>query len=258
MSALEGRAVVVTGGASGLGAAIARRVAEEGAHAVVADLDELGAARVVESIRERGGAADAVVCDVRSEAGVERLFARASGIAPLGAVVLGAAIERRAPLLETADEDWQDVLDTNLKGPFLCMKHAIEPLAAAGGGSIVALGSTLGLIASPGYSAYVASKGALANLCKLAAVDTASRGVRVNLVAPAATDTGLFMRVSARAPDPEALRTQVGAATPLGRLGRGSEVVDTVMYLLGDAASYVSGAVVPVDGGLAARRSWMG
>ena len=80
--------------------------------------------------------------------------------------------------------------------------------------------------------------------------------MRVNCVAPAATDTGLFMRVSERAPDPEALRARVGASTPLGRLGRGEEVVDTVMFLLSEAAGYITGAVVPVDGGLAARRPW--
>jgi NAD(P)-dependent dehydrogenase (short-subunit alcohol dehydrogenase family) len=150
------------------------------------------------------------------------------------------------------------VLDVNLKGPFLCMRAAIPRMVAAGGGSIVALGSTLGLVSAPGYPAYCASKGALANLCKQAAVEHAAEGVRVNLLAPSATDTGLFMRVSARAPDPEALRRQVAAGSPMRRLGRGEEVVETALFLVSDASSYVTGAVIPVDGGLTARRSWLG
>jgi NAD(P)-dependent dehydrogenase (short-subunit alcohol dehydrogenase family) len=247
---------LVTGGASGLGEAIARRVAASGVHALIADIDETGAQRVADEIRRAGGVATAQRCDVTREADVERAVEAASALGPLRWVVLSAAIERRAPLVETSDADWQAVLDVNLKGPWLCMKHVLPRMPK--GGAIVALGSTLGLIASPGYPAYIASKGALANLCKLAAADAAARGIRINLVAPGATDTGLFMRVAERAPDPGALRAQVAASSPLRRLGRGQEVVETVMFLLGDAGAYISGAVVPVDGGHALRRSWMG
>lgn len=247
---------LITGGASGLGEAIARRVAASGAHALIADIDEAGAQRVADEIRRAGGAATAQRCDVTRAADVERAVEAASALGPLRWVVLSAAIERRASLVDTSDADWQAVLDVNLKGPWLCMKHALPRMPK--GGAIVALGSTLGLIASPGYPAYIASKGALANLCKLAAADAAARGIRINLVAPGATDTGLFMRVAERAPDPGAVRAQVAASSPLRRLGRGEEVVETVMFLLGDAGAYISGAVVPVDGGHALRRSWMG
>jgi NAD(P)-dependent dehydrogenase (short-subunit alcohol dehydrogenase family) len=253
---LAGSSALVTGGASGLGEAIARRLAGEGAQLVIADLDERDAKRVAEDIGAAGGSALACRTDVTREADVARAVSEAIGLAPLRAVVLSAAVEHRAPLLDTSDEDWQRVLDVNLKGAWLCMKHAIPQMSP--GAAIVALGSTLGLIASPGYPAYIASKGALANLCKLAAADAAPRGVRINLVAPGATDTGLFMRVSERAPDPEAVRRQVASASPLKRLGRGAEVVETVLFLLGAGAGYVSGAVVPVDGGHAMRRSWLG
>jgi NAD(P)-dependent dehydrogenase (short-subunit alcohol dehydrogenase family) len=211
---------------------------------------------VADAIRSTGGVAEAIGADVTRERDVQRAVEAAAALGPLRALVLSAAVEHRAALLDTSDEDWQRVLDVNLKGPWLCMKHALPHMPA--GSAIVALGSTLGLIASPAYPAYIASKGALANLCKRAAADAAAAGVRINVVAPSATDTGLFMRVSQRAPDPQALRDQVAASSPLRRLGRGSEVVDTVVFLLGDAAGYIDGAVIPVDGGLAMRRSWMG
>jgi NAD(P)-dependent dehydrogenase (short-subunit alcohol dehydrogenase family) len=222
----------------------------------VVDADAAGARRVADTIRAAGGSAVPVAADVTREADVVRAIESATALAPLRALVLSAAIEHRAELLETSDADWQRVLDVNLKGPWLCIKHALARMPA--GGAIVALGSTLGLIASPAYPAYIASKGALANLCKLAAADAAASGIRINLVAPSATDTGLFMRVSQRAPDPEGLRQQVAASSPLKRLGRGAEVVETVLFLLGEGAGYISGAVVPVDGGLAMRRSWLG
>jgi NAD(P)-dependent dehydrogenase (short-subunit alcohol dehydrogenase family) len=256
MNSLREAAALVTGAASGLGEAIARRLGAEGARVGVLDVDEAGAKRVADAIRSAGGAAEAIAADVTREGDVRRAIEASAALGPLRALVLSAAVEHRAPLLDTSDADWQRVLDVNLKGPWLCMKHALPRMPA--GSAIVALGSTLGLIASPGYPAYIASKAALANLCKLAAADAAAAGVRINVVAPSATDTGLFMRVSQRAPDPQALRDQVAASSPLRRLGRGSEVVATVLFLLGDDAGYIDGAVIPVDGGLAMRRSWLG
>jgi len=146
------------------------------------------------------------------------------------------------------------VLDVNLKGPFLCMRAAIPHMVDAGGGSVVALGSTLGLIVAPGHPAYCASKGALVNLCKQAAIEHAPDGVRVNMLAPSATDTGLFMKFSAQAPDPDALRAQIAANVPMRRLGTGDEVCDAVVFLASEHSSYLSGAVIPLDGALAARR----
>jgi meso-butanediol dehydrogenase/(S,S)-butanediol dehydrogenase/diacetyl reductase len=127
-------------------------------------------------------------------------------------------------------------------------------MVQAGGGSVIALGSTLGLIVAPGHPAYCASKGALANLCKQAAIEHAPDGVRVNMLAPSATDTGLFMKYSEQAPDPAALRAQIAANVPMQRLGTGDEVCDAVVFLASDHSSYLSGAVIPLDGALAARR----
>ena len=172
----------------------------------------------------------------------------------LRTLVLSAAIESRQSVLECSDEDWQGVLDVDLKGPFLCMRAAIPVIAANGGGSVVAMGSTLGLIVAPGHPAYCAAKGALVNLCKQAAIEHAGDGVRVNVVAPSATDTGLFIRFSEMAPDPEGMRQRIAELNPMHRLGTAREVCDAVAFLASDASTYTSGCVIPIDGALAARR----
>lgn len=240
----DGRVAVVTGGSSGLGWAISERLAEEGATVVVADLEEPAEPDGVAFVR----------CDVTADAEVAALMEEAARRGPLRALVLSAAVETRSGVVECSDEEWQRVLDVNLKGPFLCMKHAVPRMVEAGGGSVVALGSTLGQIAQPQYAAYCASKFALTNLCKQVAIEHAADGVRVNVVAPSATDTGLFMRLTDLAPDPEAVRVQVAANMPMRRLVTAGEVVEAVLFLLSDASSATSGAVVPVDVGLAARR----
>jgi len=167
---------------------------------------------------------------------------------------LTSAIETRAPLAETSDDDWQRVLDVNLKGPFLCMRAGIPLIARSGGGAVVALGSTLGAIGQPDFAAYCASKGALVNLCKQAAIEHASDGVRVNVVSPSACDVGLFARVAASTGDAEGVMRMVASRVPLGRLGTADDVTEAVCYLASDAGAYVSAAVLPLDGGLAARR----
>lgn len=241
---------IVTGGASGLGEFIARRLAAEGAHVVVADVDGGGAERLAADI-----VGTPTTTDVTRWDDVVDMVAAARAIGPLRAMVLSAAVETRAGVVECSDDDWQRVVNVNLKGPFLCIKRAVPAMVEAGGGSIVALGSTLGQITQPQYAAYCASKFALTNLCKQVAIEHAKDAVRVNVVAPSATTTGLFMKMSEGAPDPEAIRAMVAANMPMQRLAEPEEVAEAVLFLLSDAASYTSGAVLPVDGGLAARRS---
>jgi NAD(P)-dependent dehydrogenase (short-subunit alcohol dehydrogenase family) len=178
----------------------------------------------------------------------------AASIGPLRVLVLSAAVESFTPLIDLSDEEWQHILDVDLKGPFLAMRAGIPHLVANGGGSVIALGSTLGLIVAPGHPAYCAAKGALVNLCKQAAIEHAADGVRVNVLAPSATDTGLFMKFSEQAPDPEALRARVADANPMKRLGTGDEVCDAAVFLASDQSTYLSGSVIPLDGGMAARR----
>ena len=231
---LADKVAVVTGGSSGLGAAIAGALEDAGAKVIVADLR--GSPEV----------------DVTRDDDVRSLF---GSLDRLDILVLSAAVEVRKPLLETTDDEWQRVLDVNLKGPFLCMRHALPLMARSGGGSVIALGSILGSIVSPDYSAYCASKTALVNLCKQAAIEHAPDGIRVNVVSPSACEAGLFLEVVSQAPDPEAIKRMVADRTPMGRLGTADDVCATVLYLASDGSSYMSGTVLPLDGGLAARRA---
>lgn len=248
----DGKVAIVTGGASGLGAAIVGGLAREGATVAVADVDGAAAATVA---GRAGARAEAVTADVTRAADVAALV---EGVVArhgrLDVLVCSAAVETRASVVDCTDEDWQHVLDVNLKGPFLCLKHTLPALARDGGGAAVLMGSVLGAMGSPGYAAYCASKGALVNLAKQAAIEHAPHGVRVNVVSPSATDTGLFAAMAARSGDPDALKARVAAGTPMGRLGTAAEVVAAVLFLAGDDAAYVSGTVLPVDGGAAARR----
>jgi len=241
---LDGRVAVVTGGASGLGAALVDRFTGEGARVVSADIDH-----------PAGDSPDARAVDVTREADVAELFDDVvSRHGRLDVLVCSAAVEVRAPLAETTDDDWQRVLDVNLKGPFLSLKHAIPRMVASGGGSCVLMGSTLGALGAPQYSAYCASKGALVNLAKQAAIEHAPDGVRVNVVSPTACEAGLFLKMAEASGDPEGIKQFVAARTPMGRLGTIDDVCEAVLYLAADGSSYVSGTVIPLDGGLAARR----
>ena len=247
--------VVVTGGASGLGESIVHRFAADGYRVVVADLDEPRAQRVADNLTAAGHVVDAMTVDVTSEGEVAALFdAVGEGQRRLDALVCSAAIETRSSVVDCDDEQWQRVIDVNVKGPFLCMKHGIPVLARSGGGAVVLLGSVLGAMAAPGYAAYCTSKTALVNLAKQAAIEHAIDGVRVNVVSPSATDTGLFARIAAESGDPDGVRRMVAAGTPMGRLGRADEVSATVAFLCSPAAAFISGAVIPVDGAMAARR----
>ncbi len=251
----RGKVAVVTGAASGLGAAAAERLAAEHATVFAADLDGEGALRVVDAIADAGGDAEFAVVDVANEGEVAAMFeAVVEQHGRLDVLVCSAAVETRASVLDTTDDAWRRVLDVNLKGPFLCMKHGIGPMVSTGGGSVILLGSILGAIGSPGYAAYCASKGALVNLAKQAAIEHAPDAVRVNVVSPSACETGLFLHMVSQAPDPEAIKTMVAERTPMGRLGTEADVIEAIMFLASDDSTYISGTTIPLDGGLAARR----
>ena len=249
------KVAIVTGGASGLGEAIAGRLARDDSAVIVADIAERGAQQVADNLRASGRAAESMTVDVTDEGEVAAMVdATMERHGRLDTLVCSAAVEVRASVVDCSDDDWQRILDVNLKGPFLCMKHAIPHIAASGGGAVVLLGSVLGAIGSPGYAAYCALKGALNNLCKQAAIEHAPDGVRVNVVSPSATDTGLFMQMASRAPEPQKIIDMVTRNSPMRRLGTAGEVADTVAFLCSPGAGYISGAIIPLDGALAARR----
>lgn len=243
------RVAIVVGGGSGLGHAIAVRMAADGHHVVVADVDAVAAARVAAEVR-----GTAVTVDIRDSREVNAMAESAAALGDVRVMVISAAVETRASIVDTTDDAWREVIDTNLKGAFFCMRAVVPWMIKGGGGSIVALGSTLGQIVTNGYPAYCASKYGLTNLCKQVAIEHAAEGVRVNVVAPSATDTGLFQRVADATGDPEGIKRMVTSNVPMGRLGAAREVCDAVAFFASDASSYTSGTVLALDGGLAARR----
>lgn len=249
------RTAIVTGAAMGLGEAIAGRLTADGFAVAVVDIAEREAQQVADNLSAVGRVAEPFTCDVTREgevaAMVDAVVERFGGIDVL---VCSAAVETRSSVVDCDDDDWQHVLDVNVKGPFLCMKYAVPHMARSGGGSVVLMGSVLGAIGSPGYAAYCASKGALHNLCKQVAIEHAPDQVRVNVVSPSATDTGLFVRVARETSDPEGLMEMVARRTPMQRLGTAADVTNLVAFLAGDASSYLSGTIIPLDGGMAARR----
>jgi NAD(P)-dependent dehydrogenase (short-subunit alcohol dehydrogenase family) len=229
----EGKRALVTGAGSGIGAAVAHRLAAEGAEVIVADLspqavaDELGA--------------QAVVLDVRDEEQV------APAMADLDVLVNVAGIGSTTNAPETPLDVWENVFAVNARGTFLCCKHAIPGMAARGGGSIVNIASVAGLVGLRNRAAYCASKGAVISLTRALAVDHVADGIRVNAVAPGTVDSPWVRRLVEDVGESlDALR----ARQPLGRLGTPEEIADAVAYLA--AAKFVTGSVLVIDGGLTA------
>jgi glucose 1-dehydrogenase len=248
---LEGRVAVVTGGSSGIGRAIALRLADEGARVVVGDVSREpreGGEATEALLGARGAHVDA---DVSRAADVDRLVSKAvERYGRLDVMVCNAGIAGRhsKPLLETTEEDWDAIMAVNLRGVFLCCKRAIaemieqEPIGEARG-RVIIISSQHGMIGPPGHVAYAASKGGVVNLTRQLAVDYAKRGVLVNAVAPGKILTG-----SPEQQDPDVLAYS-HARTPFPRLGRAEDVAGAALFLASDDSGYVSGVNLLVDGG---------
>ncbi|MFJ4877005.1 SDR family NAD(P)-dependent oxidoreductase [Streptomyces sp. NPDC088745] len=244
-----GRTALVTGAASGIGREVARRLAEAGAAVVVADHNEQGARETAEALVAAGGRAAAVGVDVTDpasvRAAVDFTVKKFGGLhlAVNNAGIAGAT----APTGEYGIEDWQRVIDTNLNGVFYSLRYELPLILASGGGAVVNMSSILGTNGFAGSPAYSAAKHAVVGLTKTAAVEYASRGVRVNAVAPGFIDTPLL-----RGGD-DAQRDHLISLHPQGRLGTAEEVAELTLFLLSDRASFVNGSYHLVDGGYAAR-----
>lgn len=235
----DGRAVIVTGGARGLGAEIARRLAAEGARVLVADV-------LVEEGRgvaaELGGAFARL--NVAVEADWRAALDIAAALGPIRGLVSNAGVHLAATVLDTSPDDFERVMRINVTGAFLGLRLCAPAIAAAGGGAIVNMSSVAAMRAPRGQAAYAASKWAIRGLTKAAAGEMGAMGVRVNSVHPGLIDTPMT------APFPaERIAARV-EATPLGRIGRPRDVADAVAYLLSDEAAFVTGAELTVDGGV--------
>ena len=220
---------------------------------VVADVDADGGEETVQMIKEAGGEAALVHADVSSSSEVQGMIERAVelyGRLDCAFNNAGVAGRERGLTADYSEEDWDRVIGINLKGVWLCMKAEIPQMLQQGGGAIVNTSSVAGLVGMRGSSAYIASKHGVAGLTKAAALEYAQSGIRVNAVCPGYIRTPLFQRIIDRVPG---LEEQVVLRHPLGRLGNPEEIAEAVVWLSSDAASFVTGHTMTVDGGYVAQ-----
>ena len=257
MARLDGKVAVVSGAAGALGVATVGRLAADGAAIVATDLAGAPVGDAVAAATRAGGRAVAIEADVTSSADWDRAVAEAvDRYGGLDLLVNNAGIEGEvAPVTDYNDAVFRKVLEVNVMGVFLGTRAAAPRLVERGGGAVVNIASIAGLTGTPGTSAYTASKHAVVGLTRGNALELGPQGVRVNAVCPAPVE-GRMMRSheAGMAPDdPEALRRMIAANNPLGRYGEPADVAALVAFLASDDASYLNGAILPVDGGVTAR-----
>ena len=249
---LEDKVALVTGGGSGIGRASALAFAGERAKVIVADVDVKGGEETVHMIKQAGGEGTFVRVDVSKAYEVEALISEAvETYGRLDCAHNNAGIDGvRAFTADCTEENWDRIINTNLKGVWLCMKCEILEMLKQGGGAIVNTSSVTGLAGGPGRPAYTASKHGVVGLTKSAALEYARAGIRINAVCPGQIRTPMLERFIDGDPEVEA---QVIAREPVGRMGTPQEVAEAVVWLCSDAASFVTGHAMVVDGGMLAR-----
>jgi 3-oxoacyl-[acyl-carrier protein] reductase len=242
---VAGRVAVVTGGARGIGRAMTRVLAAAGAKVVVSGRNQEALEEACAEVVASGGEAIAVQADVAQEADADRLVERtveAFGKAEI--LINNAGVTRDGLLLRMSDKDWDEVLDTNLKGAFHCTRAFARPMVRQRWGRIVNITSVVGLMGNAGQANYAASKAGLIGLTKAVAKELASRHITVNAVAPGFIDTAMTEALGEKA------REGLTSRIPLGRLGKPEDVAHAVLFLCSEEAGYVTGQVLAVDGGM--------
>lgn len=246
---LEGKVALVTGAGSGIGRATALAFGREGARVLVSDVNAQGGEETVRMIQEGGGEALFAKADVRKAAEVEAMVARAvEAWGRLDCAFNNAGIaEARASVVDLEEEDWQRTMEIDLKGVWLCMKYEIPHMLRQGGGAIVNTASVVGLVAAKYQPAYVAAKHGVIGLTRAAALEYAEQGVRINAVCPGAVRTPALEWYIGGDPRVEGLLV---SQHPIGRLGQPEEIAQAVVFLCSDAASFITGHALVVDGGM--------
>ncbi|MDA1188360.1 MAG: glucose 1-dehydrogenase [Chloroflexi bacterium] len=244
---LQNKVALVTGGNMGIGQAVAELMAREGAKVVISARGEDLGRKVVEGIRKSGGEAVFVKCDVTQPDQVEALIASTvSTYGRLDCAINNAGYEgKRHRLADLPEDVWDGVMDVNLTGVWLCMKYEIPQMLKQGGGIIVNMSSTSGLVGPPTFGAYGTSKWALNGLTQSAALEYADKGIRINALCPAGTTTAMLDRIMSTSPIE---RAAVNERRPIGREATLDEMAEPTVWLCTDAASYVNGHIMPVDG----------
>lgn len=252
---LQDKVAVITGAGSGIGRATAIAFAREGARIVASDLNEETAQQTRDTIREAGGEAEALRADVASESDNEALVrAAVDAFGRLDVAVNNAGIEGViASTVDYPTEEWDKIIAINLSSVYYGMRHQIAQMREQGGGSIVNMASILGLVGFDETPGYTAAKHGVVGLTKVAALENAALGIRVNAVNPGFIETPLVMERGVKAGASAEAHEQLVALHPIGRLGRAEEVAAAVLWLASDAASFVTGISLPVDGGFTAR-----
>jgi len=250
MGVLDGKCALITGGASGIGRATALLLALQGAAVAVVDMNEAQGQAVAQAIIQNGGRAVFIRCDVSQAADCQR--AAQETVEQLGGLDIlfnNAGIIRRADVVGTTEAEWDRVMDVNVKSIFLFGKYAVPIMAQAGGGVIINTASGWGLKGGRNAVSYCASKGAVVNMTRAMALDHGAQNIRVNCVCPGDTDTPMLRNEAQQLGEPEAKFMAEAAERPLGRYGQPEEIAQAVLFLASQASSFVTGAVLAVDGG---------
>ena len=249
---VQGKIALVTGGGSGIGRATALKLAKEGAKVMIADYVPEGGERTVRMIEEAGGEASFVAADVSVTKQVEAMVAKTiASYGHIDCAFNNAGIEgRMANTVECTEETWDRTIAINLKGVWLCMKYEIPQMLKQGGGTIVNTASIAGLVGFEGLPAYNASKGGVVQLTRTAALEFATKNIRVNCVCPGVIRTPMVERLLDNRSFTE---EQLNAGEPVGRMGKPEEIAEGVLWLLSDASSFVTGHPLVVDGAWVAR-----
>lgn len=250
MERLSGRNAVITGGARGIGAAIARAYVAEGASAVILDRD---GARAADTAANIGGSCRSLAVDVSDEAGVDAAFAEIAARGPIDILVNNAAVQREAALVDQTLADARAVIDTNLVGTFLCSRAALRAMLPRRSGVILNLSSVMGLTGDALLPIYSATKHAIIGLTRSTAAAYAEQGIRCLAICPGDVDTELNDQYFASQPDPAAFRARVEREYPMRRIAKPEEIARLAVALATDDASFMNGTYVLADGGIMAR-----